>query len=143
MDEGDAATKAEKAAAADFKGFEAKQGELIKSLEARKAELEAQLAGVEGRRKDLMGAVPAELSDRYDKTRVRRNGVGLSKLEGNLCTDASLPPQVVNVKRGTPGSAPPASASSTTSPRASAAEGEGFHRRGQPRYPARPRPAST
>jgi predicted nucleic acid-binding Zn-ribbon protein len=103
MDEGDAASRAEKAAAADFKSFEAKQGELVKSLEARKAELEAQLAGVEGRRKDLMAAVPAELSDRYDKTRVRRNGVGLSKLEGNLCTECrvSLPPQVVvNVKKG-------------------------------------------
>ena len=103
MDEVDAAVKAEKAAAADFKGFEAKQGEMIKSLEARKAELEGQLAGVEGRRKDLMGSVPAELAERYDKIRVRREGVGLSRIEGNLCTECrvTLPPQVVvNVKKG-------------------------------------------
>lgn len=103
MDEVDAAAKAEKAAAADFKGFEAKQGELVKSLEARKAELEGQLAAVEGRRKELMGAVPADLSDRYDKIRVRRDGVGLSRVEGNICTECrvSLPPQVLlNVKKG-------------------------------------------
>lgn len=103
MDEVDAAGKAEKAAAADFKGFEAKQGELVKSLEARKAELEGQLAAVEGRRAELMGAVPAELASRYDKTRARREGVGLSKVEGSICTECrvALPPQVLlNVKKG-------------------------------------------
>lgn len=103
MDEVDAASKAEKAAAADFKGFEAKQGELIRSLEAKKAELEGQLAAVEARRAELMGAVPADLAVRYDKTRARREGVGLSKVEGAICTECrvALPPQVLlNVKKG-------------------------------------------
>ncbi|MBI3297363.1 MAG: hypothetical protein HYZ75_04310 [Elusimicrobia bacterium] len=103
MDEGDIATKAEKAAQVDFKAFEAKQGELIKGLEARAAELEVSLAAAEARRKACLESVPAALCDTYEKTRQRRQGVGLSRVEGNLCTECRmiLPPQsVLNVKKG-------------------------------------------
>lgn len=103
MDESDIAMKAEKAAQADFKSFEAKQGELIKGLEARQAELQTSLVGAEERRKGLLESVPLELAETYEKTRQRRQGVGLSRIEGNLCTECRMivPPQaVVNVKKG-------------------------------------------
>lgn len=103
MDEGDAALKGEKAAAADFKGFESKQGEQVKSLEAKQAELNAQLSSAEERRKGLLEGVPAELSDKYEKTRQRRQGIGLSRVDGNLCTECrmALPPQIlINIKKG-------------------------------------------
>ncbi len=103
MDEVDAAAKEEKAALADFKAFEARQNEAVKVLEARSAELEAALAASEDRRKALMESVPAELSAKYDKTRERRAGIGISRIEGNLCTECRmiLPPQtIINVKKG-------------------------------------------
>ncbi|MDE2293091.1 MAG: hypothetical protein KGL53_13505 [Elusimicrobia bacterium] len=103
MDEGDAAAKGEKAAAADFKAFEAKHNELVKSLEAKKAELEAQAAAADERRRGLLAAVPAELAEKYEKTRERRQGVGLSRVDGNMCTECRMtitPQTLINIKKG-------------------------------------------
>ncbi len=79
MDEGDAASKAEKAALATAR------------------------AGAGERRKAPLESAPAELASTYEKTRTRRQGVGLSRIEGNLCTECRMivPPQaVINVKKG-------------------------------------------
>lgn len=103
MDEADAAAKEEKAALADYKAFEARQNESVKALEARQAELAAQRSAAEARRKGLMDSVPPELADKYEKTRARRAGIGLARVDGSLCTECRMliPPQtIINVKKG-------------------------------------------
>jgi len=103
MDEAEAVRKEEAGIKAQIDGFVKEREGHIAELEAKKTDLENELAQWEEGRRKIFDSLPADLAAFYDKTRERRAGVGVSQLKENTCSECKMtqPPQaVVNVKKG-------------------------------------------
>lgn len=73
------------------------------------AEIDDEIASVEGRRSGLVAVVPPELLGEYERLRVRLGGEGVARLDGNRCTGChlTLPAKEVEaVRRAPAGSVP-------------------------------------
>lgn len=104
LDEIDAAAKVEKAAKDELKRAEDESEKQVKVLEGRRAEKGKELAAGEEKRKGFIEGVDAELMGLYDKTRERREGVALARIEKDSCgvCHVKLPPQVIiDANKGT------------------------------------------
>ncbi len=104
LDEIDAAAKVEEAAKDDLKRAEDENEKQVKVLEGRRIEKEGRLSAGEEKRKSFIEGIDGELLGLYDKTRERRDGVAISKIEGNSCSVCRVnqPPQViVDANKGT------------------------------------------
>jgi predicted nucleic acid-binding Zn-ribbon protein len=72
--------------------------EEIEKLKQKKQELERLLGSIRAERKDLASGIDEMLLSRYDKIRVRKGGLAISKIDDESCgaCHLALPPQVVN-----------------------------------------------
>ncbi|MEE8424318.1 MAG: C4-type zinc ribbon domain-containing protein [Elusimicrobiota bacterium] len=104
LDEIDAAARVEEAAKDDLKRAEDENEKQVKVLEGRRIEKEGRLSAGEEKRKSFIEGIDGELLGLYDKTRERRDGVAISRIEGNSCSVCRVnqPPQViVDANKGT------------------------------------------
>jgi len=105
MDEGDSVITEEKALKVELQAFEDECNKRIQALEARKSELEKKKGETDAKRKALEGSVTAELFTLYEKTRERRGGIGLSRLEDDgscaVCRMKQTPQIIIDVKKCT------------------------------------------
>jgi predicted nucleic acid-binding Zn-ribbon protein len=99
----DVLAREEKAKAAELKSAEVRIGSAIGEIEARRRDLESQLAARQAERSAAAAQVPAGLVSEYDRIRVRRQGVALARLNGLTCTVCRMnqtPQTEVDLRRG-------------------------------------------
>lgn len=104
MDEVDAVKKEERGVKELLKKIEADGAARARVLEARKTELEGQVAEAVARRTALLDGVPSELSALYEATKLRRAGVAMARAGGDTCTACNMkimPQSMIYLTKGT------------------------------------------
>lgn len=78
---------------------DAERERLLADLGAAEAEIDAELAGVEGERKALAAALPEERLSEYEAARRRHGGIAVARLVGSNCGGCHLTLSAVELDR--------------------------------------------
>jgi predicted nucleic acid-binding Zn-ribbon protein len=104
MDTIDASGESEKKAKDELTRAETENNKSVKVLEDKKAAAEKNLADEDAKRAALTDGIDSELTDLYEQTRKRREGVAVALLENDSCSvcHTKAPPQfIIDATKGT------------------------------------------